>query len=62
MAQRLTGPEEGTTEDRQTARAVNFSFLHGMGVEGLRLHPRKESGPNLMPEPGASDREGWFGA
>jgi DNA polymerase-1 len=60
MAQKITGREEITKEERQLAKAVNFGLLYGLGAEGLRNDLRAEYGIEVSLDEARNARDAFF--
>jgi DNA polymerase-1 len=61
-AKSITGKAEVTKADRQTAKAVNFGLLFGLGARGLQSYAKKEYGLELSPEEAETYRARFFAA
>jgi DNA polymerase-1 len=59
-AKSITGKAEVTKADRQTAKAVNFGLLFGLGVKGLQSHAKKEYGLDLSQDEAETYRARFF--
>lgn len=61
-AGRITGKplDQITREERQEAKAVNFGFIYGQGVDGFRSRARADYGLNLSRERAEELRQGFF--
>jgi DNA polymerase I len=59
-AKSITGKDEVTKAERQTAKAVNFGLLFGLGAKGLRSYAAAEYGVELSAEEAATYRNRFF--
>jgi DNA polymerase-1 len=59
-ARGITGKEEVSKADRQTAKAVNFGLLFGLGANGLRSYAAAEYGLELTPAQAEEYRRRFF--
>jgi DNA polymerase I-like protein with 3'-5' exonuclease and polymerase domains len=59
-AKSITGKSEVTKADRQTAKAVNFGLLFGLGAKGLRSYAAAEYGLELTPAEAEQYRRRFF--
>jgi DNA polymerase-1 len=59
-AKRITGKSEVTKADRQTAKAVNFGLLFGLGARGLQSYAAAEYGLELTPAEAEQYRRRFF--
>jgi DNA polymerase-1 len=60
-AQRLTGRQEVTKEERDLSKPVNFGLIYGLGVKGL-IGKAREYGAELTPEKAREYRDAFFQA
>lgn len=61
-AQRITGKEEITKEDRRLAKAVNFGLLYGMGARRLQSYALTAYGLTLSESEAKKYRSRWLSA
>ena len=61
-AKSITGKAEVTKADRQTAKAVNFGLLFGLGAKGLQSYAAAEYGLELTPAQAEQYRRRFFKA
>jgi len=59
-AKSITGKDDVTKQDRQTAKAVNFGLLFGLGAKGLRSYASAEYGLELTPAEAEQYRRRFF--
>jgi DNA polymerase-1 len=59
-AMSITGKSEVTKAERQTAKAVNFGLLFGLGARGLQSYARGEYGLDLTLDEAARYRQAFF--
>jgi DNA polymerase I-like protein with 3'-5' exonuclease and polymerase domains len=59
-AQSITGKSEVSKQDRQTAKAVNFGLLFGLGAKGLQAFAKKDYGLELSQEEAETYRSRFF--
>jgi DNA polymerase-1 len=61
-AQKMTGREEVTKEERAMAKPVNFGMIYGLSPDGLRRKAKSEYGIDLSAEDAARFRNAFFAA
>jgi DNA polymerase-1 len=61
-AQRLTGKQVVSKQERQLAKPVNFGLIYGMSIEGLRATARTDYGLDLSQEDASRYRQAFFEA
>src|SRR5262249_20254606 len=59
-AQSITGKNDATKQDRQTAKAVNFGLLFGLGTKGLQSYAAAEYGLELTQAEAEQYRRRFF--
>jgi DNA polymerase-1 len=59
-ARSITGKAEVTKAERQTAKAVNFGLLFGLGAKGLRSYAKSEYGQDLTLDQADHYRKAFF--
>src|SRR5262249_20006653 len=61
-AQRMTGREDVTKEERAMAKPVNFGMIYGLSPEGLRRKAKAEYGIDLSEQDAVRFRDAFFDA
>src|SRR5262245_49898914 len=61
-AQKMTGREEVTKEERAMAKPVNFGMIYGLSPDGLRRKAKSEYGIDLSEQDAARFRNAFFEA
>src|SRR5262249_60880371 len=61
-AQRLTGKQEVTKQERQLAKPINFGLIYGMSDKGLRAIALTDYGLELSQEEARRYRQAFFEA
>src|SRR5581483_10108479 len=61
-AQRLTGRQDVSKQERQLAKPINFGLIYGQGAKGLMRKAKAEYGVNMQKEQAEQYREAFFTA